>query len=542
MNVADHERGQVMNTADVDVLIVGYGPVGQLLSIQLAQQGVRVAAVDRWLEPYGMPRAVSYDDEAARILAAAGVSDVIADCTEPTRDYLWRNAAGRTLLTIDVPDRFRSGWPQSTSFYQPGLEARLIEHAAGYDEVTVARGHEAVELDQDSNGVRLVTRAGDGQRHEFTGRWAIGCDGASSFVRGRMDVTTTDLDFAREWLICDVVFTEPRVFTPNNLQVCDPSRPRTSVSAGPGHRRCEFMRVPRESAEEFCSEANMWRMLALFDVRPDNATLGRHAVYTTGARHADLWRRGRFLLAGDAAHVMPPFMGQGMCAGFRDAANLSWKLAMVLAGTADPSVLDTFTPERSAHVRRAIDVSVEAGNVICETSRPAAAGRDAYMFAAQRGGAATPPGASLAAELGTGLMHVDAAGKPVGAAGRLTPQGRIARGGRTGLFDQVVGTGFVLLTLDDPDDDSARYLSTIGAHVVRLRDIEDLDGTYTAFLADLDARAALIRPDYYLFGAATGASGVRPLVDALRGWLRPESPPGEADPLTDRPKAMVASR
>lgn len=176
--------------------------------------------------------------------------------------------------------------------YQPGLEAELAERGAELPGVTVHRGRTAVDLTEHEDRVDVVTEDADGGRHTYSARWVIGCDGANSFVGGRIDPAVTDYSFAHDWLICDVVTHDKREYKPNNLQICDPARPRTAVSAGPGHRRWEFMRVPGETVEELGHIDNVWKLLGLFGLDPDNATLERHAVYTTQARCADQWRSG----------------------------------------------------------------------------------------------------------------------------------------------------------------------------------------------------------------------------------------------------------
>ena len=365
---------------ETDVLIVGYGPVGQVLAILLAQQGHSVVVAERWPRPYPMPRAVSYDGESARIVAATGVGDVLDPIREPSRDYTWRNAAGATLLHVEVADPGRCGWPDSTSVYQPGLEQALAGRGAALPGLRVLRGHRATTLTEHGDRV-AVTLADGGGRRVISARWVIGCDGANSFVRDQLGTRVVDLGFSNDWLTCDVVMREPRRFEPNNLQICDPDRPTTVVSAGPGHRRWEFMRVPGESRADLDNPETAWRLLAPSGVHPGNAILERHAVYTFQARYADSWRSGRMLIAGDAAHLMPPFAGQGMCSGFRDAANLAWKLDLVLRGQAGEALLDTYAAERRAHVQHAIGMSVNLGKVICQADPKAAADRDTVMLA-----------------------------------------------------------------------------------------------------------------------------------------------------------------
>src|SRR5207247_4244221 len=359
-----------------DVAIVGYGPVGQTLAILLGQRGWKVGVFEKQPAAYPLPRAVHFDHEVARILQAAGLGEELPRLTEPADTYEWRNAAGETLLVIRSRGTSLSGWPEANMFAQPELERALDARVRALPSVEVHRAAEVVDI-----GPALVVASPAGDRHEIGARWIVGCDGANSFVRRHLGSAVTDLGFFFDWLIVDVVPRERRVWTPINWQLCDPLRPTTVVSGGPGRRRWEFMRLPGESVADLDSEATAWRLLAPWGMTPDTASLERHALYTFQARWVDQWRKGRLLIAGDAAHQMPPFAGQGMCSGLRDAANLGWKLDLVLTGRADQRILDSYGPERAEHVRHFIDASMALGSVICVTDPAAADQRDAAMRA-----------------------------------------------------------------------------------------------------------------------------------------------------------------
>ena len=520
-----------------DVVIVGYGPIGQLLAVLLAQRGWRTTVIERWPQPYPMPRAVAFDGESARILGMAGIGTHIREFGEPSGDYTWLNADGLELLHYEAFEaEGLSGWPDSTSMYQPGLEAALTARGAQLPRLTVLRGWRASGLTESADGVELIAEADDGHRLRVEASWIVGCDGANSFVRGCIGAEVIDLGLSHDWLICDVIPHPGREFKPNNLQICDPSRPRTAVSAGPGHRRWEFMLLAGEKAEDMDTAENAWRMLSEFDIDPGNAVLERHAVYTFAAGYTDTWRSGRMLLAGDAAHLMPPFAAQGMSSGFRDVANLSWKLDLVLAGLADDGLLDSYPTERREHVQHAIAMSVNLGRIVCQTDPRAAADRDALMMALRdRPGLHPAPRTSAVQMLKGGVLS----GSGAAGVGELTPHSLVGAGGAAGMLDELVGSGFRILSTHAREEllsmDDRTYLDRLGAQWVPLHAADgteletdppavvDLHQVYLPYLEKASAVAAVIRPDFYLFGTAGDRDQLARLIAELRAQLGPGS-------------------
>jgi len=495
--------------ADADVAIVGFGPAGATLAILLGQLGRSVVVLEKWPEPYPLPRAVHFDDEIGRILQSCGVGDELRRITEPADIYEWRNAAGTTLLRFGRVSDHPLGWPLSSMFTQPALEALLDQRARALPTIDVRRGVEVYDLASDNDGVTIRTTNGD----ELRARYVVGCDGANSTVRDLVALPVRDLGYFYDWLVVDVILDDARVFDPLNVQICDPTRPTTVVSGGPGRRRWEFMRLPHEPLDQLSDERRAWELLASWDVHPRNARLERHAVYTFRARYAEQWRAGRVLLAGDAAHLMPPFAGQGMCAGVRDAANLAWKLDLVLTDRAPDALLDAYEHERLPSARAAIEFSIELGKVICVPDVAEAAARDEAMAAA------------VCDEL------MDAPPLPGLIAGLVQPSAQHAGDvwvqplvdGR--LFDDVHGAGWRLVTVDTDIDalgpTVVEWFTSIGGRVVRLG---PPDALACRWFAAHDAAWVLQRPDFHLYGTATTAPGASALLEDLRAHLSAARP------------------
>ncbi len=503
-----------MRTERVDVAIVGFGPVGAVLAILLGQLGRTVAVLERWSEPYGVPRAVHFDHEVARILQACGFGDELSGISEPADIYEWRNGAGQTLLRFRSEGIGASGWPNASMFNQPALEGLLENRARSLDTVEVRRGVEVTGIDVATDAVTVRGSDPSGDTVEVEARYVVGCDGANSAVRELLGVAMQDCGYFHDWLVVDVIPHAARTFDPINLQICDPARPTTAVSGGPGRRRFEFMRLPQERLEDLDNDDTAWRLLEPWDLGPNTAKLERRAVYTFQARWAEDWRKGRVLLAGDAAHQMPPFAGQGMCAGLRDAANLAWKVDAVLGGQSSEHLLDTYQDERLPHVQTMIGFSMDLGKVICIPDDAAAAERDAAMIGADDSAVPDSVGHT------TGFLHPSAVH-----AGALFPQGRTNVAGHVRLLDDTVGTGWRLVTRDGAaalDGDLGEWFAGIGGRVVTIGGCSghpDVDGTYQAWFDSRAVSVALQRPDFYLYGASPDPRAGSALVEQLRDVL-----------------------
>jgi 3-(3-hydroxy-phenyl)propionate hydroxylase len=337
-----------------DVIVVGFGPSGAVAAALLGQAGVRALVVDRSAEVYPKPRAIALDHEIMRVFQNLGLQDAVAPHCEPFTPSEYYGVDGqliKRLATVAPP--YPLGHTPSMVFTQPPVEAALRAHVQSHPLVEVALGQRFTGLEQDDDGVTVHLEGDDGQHTRVRARYVIGCDGASSAVREAVGIELEDLQFDEPWLVVDVQVNERGLakLPATSVQYCEPARPCTYV-IGPGnHRRWEISLLPGEDPAYMASEEGAWSVLRRW-IGPEDATLWRQASYRFHALVAREWRSSRVFIAGDAAHQQPPFLGQGMCQGVRDAANLAWKLAAVLGGEANDALLDTYAEERREHVRR----------------------------------------------------------------------------------------------------------------------------------------------------------------------------------------------
>ncbi len=507
---------------DFDVAIVGMGPVGHVVAALLGQAGHSIGIFDRQASLYPLPRIGHLDHEVMRIVQAVGDADAFEAAAYACESYDWVNAAGQVLIHFDWSEQEATGWHSHYLFYQPDLDAILSDALARLPNVMVNRGWEAVALHaaDESASIRFADAAGNGKRG-ISARYVIGADGANSFVRRQSDMGWDDLGFEADWLVVDYRPNDPDadIDMPVAGQLCDPARP-VSMFRRIGHEHCrwEFMLLPGETRAQMEDPARIWDLLARW-VAPSDGVLVRHAVYTFRSGLADEWRRGRVLLIGDAAHLMPPFLGQGMGSGFRDAMNLSWKLDLVLRRAAADTLLDSYMDERKPHVRAIIEQAVELGKIVCISDPDAAAERDRVLLSE---GVPTPP--PFPAIRSSALLFE---GAPL--AGHMAPQFRVCWQGRLGRADDVIGPGWLILVAD-PDivpEVTAPHrllLDRLGARTIAVsRDASmadgasDLSGDYARFFTEHRLVAIIVRPDFHIFG---GASDTEELDAALRALGR----------------------
>ncbi|MBN1094315.1 bifunctional 3-(3-hydroxy-phenyl)propionate/3-hydroxycinnamic acid hydroxylase [Blastococcus sp. TML/M2B] len=465
------------------VVVVGAGPVGLTAALLLARRGLPVLVLERHRTPYALPRAVHLDDEVFRVLQDAGVADDLAPLTRPMAGLRLVDAARAVLAEFRrQPGAGANGWPPGSLVHQPDLEALLAAAVARTPGVELRRGCEVTGLSGDDDGVTLAVRDRDGGADRSVRAAAVlGCDGANSTVRDLIGARMRDLGPADRWLVLDVRSPAPLPLWPGVTQVCDPARAATSMPVTGDRYRWEFRLLPGETAAELVEPARLAGLLAPVDLAAVEVV--RAVEYTFRAQLADRWRAGRVLLAGDAAHLTPPFVGQGLGLGLRDVHQLSWKLAAVLAGEADDALLDSHRAEREPHARALIRLALLLGRLMTGGGRGAAVLRRAVLAVVRR----IPAVARLATDSRTPPLRgplVDRRGRAGRRlAGSLAPQPWVEVDGRRCRLDDVLGVGAATLTAE------LCVRRADGSEV----QVQDPSGTLRRWLGG--ATAAQIRPD-----------------------------------------------
>ncbi|MEU0413408.1 bifunctional 3-(3-hydroxy-phenyl)propionate/3-hydroxycinnamic acid hydroxylase [Streptomyces griseorubiginosus] len=476
------------NGADVPVVIVGGGPVGVTAALLLARRGVRSVVLERHRDIYPLPRAAATDDEVRRILQAAGVGEEFAAMARPANGLRLLDARHRVMAEFRRTEHGPHGYPQTSMFDQPELE-RVLRHAlARYPECELRGGVEVTGIGPGTEGpVRVTYRDADGEHH----LWAeavLGCDGANSLTREAIGAVWEDLRFEERWTVIDVRTTADVRSWGGVDQVCDPDRPATFARIGEDRYRWEFRL--REGAEQPVRELVAPWLPPSYE---GDFEIIREAEYTFLACVADRWRSGRVFLLGDAAHLTPPFIGQGLCAGLRDACNLTWKLARVLQQGGSERLLDTYESERKPHARHMVRLAVAMGWAMTGGQDSAAAIRRRSLAAACRiPGLTELAGRDLSPPLTTGPLVRRRFRK--GLAGTHCPQPWITADGRRTRLDEVLGDSFTILTTTDPSPSLSALAHALGIRAIPVTGLGD-DGTLAAWLRAGRADAVLLRPD-----------------------------------------------
>lgn len=428
------------------VAIVGAGPVGLMMANYLGQMGVEVLVVEKLDKLIDYPRAIGIDDEALRAMQSVGLVENVLPHTTPWHAMRFLTPKGRCFADIQpMTDEF--GWSRRNAFIQPQVDAVMYEGLSRFPNVRVLFSRELEAFSQNGDSVTINLQGPEGQRETVKADWLVACDGGASVVRRTLNVPFEGKTAPNKWIVIDIA-NDP-LSTPHIYLCCDPVRPYVSAALPHGVRRFEFMVMPGETEEQLSEPHNMRQLLSKVLPNPDHVELIRQRVYTHNARIAERFRVDRVLLAGDAAHIMPVWQGQGYNSGMRDAFNLAWKLALVVNGKAGERLLDTYQQERRDHAKAMIDLSVTAGNVLAPAKRWHGNVRDGISWLLNY----IPPVKRYFLEMrfkpmpqyreGALVMDASVKNSPVG---KMFIQPKVTReSGEVTLLDDVIGANFAII-------------------------------------------------------------------------------------------------
>ncbi|MBX5332956.1 bifunctional 3-(3-hydroxy-phenyl)propionate/3-hydroxycinnamic acid hydroxylase [Rhodococcus fascians] len=509
------EPTQAGHETTADVVVVGCGPTGMVLAALLGSQGRSVVVLERYSGLYNLPRAAAFDDETMRTFQKLGIAEKMLPGVNVQRGYIWVNAEDDVLLDIEYDNPGRSGWPSQYMMHQPHVESVLDGLLTSLPTVEVRRGHTVTGIQQSDSGTTVLATDAEGRTVRVDTEFVVGCDGGNGIVREVVGGKLDDYGFFENWLVCDFELARDVPTLPTFRQVCDPAEPIAIVNIGPRHHRFSFRLDSGAQRDEVVQQDRVWSRVSAY-LTPDDAELVRVANYTFRSCIASKWRAGNIFLAGDAAHQMPPFLAQGMVSGIRDARNLAWKLDMVLSGH-PATLLDTYQTEREPHVRFITEKAIELGRVQTMRDPVLAAERDARMIAARK-----------ANQKPDKLQYPALSGGLIANSGDIFPQGLVSTSSRTALFDDIAGTGWLVVSDGSAalhaisSDERDRFADMGGREIVfglsSMFDgapTSDTAGVYTRWFAMQKCVAAIVRPDGYIYGLARTDDELAQLMTSL---------------------------
>jgi len=482
-----------------EVAIVGLGVVGSALANILGKYGIRTVALDRETSAYNLPRAVMFDDEIMRIFQSMGLAKKIEGISEIGGGAKFLNAGGATLVHWSRPEMISpNGWYVNYRFHQPDLEKILREGYRRYPQIIEKWGCEVTRVEQDQDGITLRYRETPfASENSLRASYVIGCDGARSFIRSAINTEIDDLGFHEPWLVIDLLMNIPqKIENRESFHFCEPERSGTYVFLGAKRKRWEFRLNPDDNPEEICKPEFIWPLLKRW-ITPAEAKIERATVYTFHSTISKQWCDRRLFIAGDAAHQTPPFMGQGMCAGIRDIMNISWKLKEILRNGASETLLESYQIERYPHVKQYIDLTIQMGQMINQTSSAIVAGNATDPKKGPQTLSQFKP--SLGSGLGIGASPL---------VGSLFPQPRINSGN---LLDEYLDINFALIV----SRTFKQNLTETDFKQFREKEIKiviDQTDQLELWFEKKGVGAVLLRPDRYILGIANKKSDLETLL------------------------------
>ncbi|MGF2213355.1 bifunctional 3-(3-hydroxy-phenyl)propionate/3-hydroxycinnamic acid hydroxylase [Streptomyces albidoflavus] len=529
------ETGAGAGTGDdaYDVAVIGYGPTGVTAANLLGAMGLRVVVVERDAAVFSRARAISTDEEVVRIWQRTGLAERLKQDMLTERDVDFVDADGRSFLSARPTPRGH-GHPPQMFIYQPALEQVLRDGVDRYPNVRILLRHECLRLRQDADGVELtVVGTADDSVHRLRASYVIAADGGSSLTRAQLNIGYEGTTYEDRWVVIDTKMLKPWPDHDKLRFHCDPARPAVDCPTPLGHHRWEFPILPGDDEQQLTTDDAVYRLVARYGISRDSIEVLRATVYSHHVRFATRFRAGRVFLAGDAAHAMPPWIGQGMAAGVRDVANLCWKLDAVLRGELPGSVLDSYEAERKPHVKEVTRRAVFVGRIITERRRPVSRVRNGLLRALDRvprfGDRTQDSHWIPVARYGAGLQ----ARPRTKATGHQIPQPWVT--GPDGVrvrLDDALGGRWVLLRAGTPTPQPAWDLPGVCALTVTptgsqpaAGTLVDSDGVLLPWMVRHGAATLALRPDAYVYAAAPEGAALPP---PPRGFTPPTAAPLDA--------------
>ncbi|MFD5844255.1 bifunctional 3-(3-hydroxy-phenyl)propionate/3-hydroxycinnamic acid hydroxylase [Streptomyces chartreusis] len=572
--------------AEYDVAVIGYGPTGVTAANLLGATGLRVVVLERDAEVYSRARAISTDEEVMRIWQRIGLADRLKQDMLADRPLDFVDARGRAFLSAHPTPRGH-GHPPQMFLYQPALEQVLRDGVARHPNVEVWLRHECLRLRQDADGVELtVVGTADDSVRRLRARYVIAADGGSSLTRAQLNVGYEGRTYEDRWVVIDTKMLKPWPDHDRLRFRCDPARPAVDCPTPLGHHRWEFPILPGDDERHLTTDEAIHAMVSRYGIGPDQIEILRATVYSHHVRFAARFRVGRVFLAGDAAHAMPPWIGQGMAAGVRDVANLCWKLDAVLRGELPESVLDSYEAERKPHVKEVTRRAVFVGRIITDRRLAVTRVRDAVLpllnrvpgvagrlqdsnwipvahyadgfrdrprtkssgitFGTRASDAGTGAATSRTGSARTGTSRTRASRTT--APGHQIPQPWVtAPDGSRVRLDDVLGGRWLLLhgALPTPQPEWERAgvpsLTVLPAGSSPAEGaVVDCDGVLRAWLTHHRATTLALRPDAYVYAAAPAGTPLPPPPEGLA--LTPRATTASAPPMaTPSPASPTSS-
>ncbi len=525
-----------------DVAVVGMGPVGSAAAIFLAHAGLKVVTVERDPEVYALPRAVGMDGEVIRAFQRIGIGQPVADlmqAVQPGDRAGFANSQREWLFGADLGDFGNNGWPPISMFDQPEFDRYLRDYAADHSNVTSYSGFDFKRFTDDGQRVSCsISPSGLGIENkeevetsddslEFSVSYVLACDGASSGIRKRLNIPWRDLGYDHDWLVVDVIVNSKHTLNRDTVQVCSPDRLATYVCTKDPYRRWEFKLNDGERPEDMVTEESIRTLLDPWTPR-DSYTIRRKAVYQFHAAIAEEWSRGRVFLVGDAAHQTPPFLGQGMNAGMRDAINIAWKLSLVLSGSSDPSLLTQYQAERAAHAQDLVQWAVDFGKLMEQLAAtedaqnrgipvPEVETQDKNQSSGYGQGREAPP-------LRDGVIIVEQVSNE-GSTGYLFSQPMVKdNSDNVFLLDEKLDQDFTIVVRTESEIElneiSRSIISRLGMTIISLEDFTAVRGHFDRLFTG--SQAVVVRPDRYVFGHTSDQLDLNQLLAQLADKLHLE--------------------